>query len=148
MLGLAVSARGDVVGQHREVVHPEQCFHAASAVRYRGHDESKTHVLISGTRRGLTVKEIIDLRSRSAIEADIGHMKTDGRLSRCPLKGTTRDALRGPQCLRRQYPKDTGSPPGLACLHYRSAIDRQYHPKPPLSDRRCSAKTLRVNDLG
>ena len=60
---------------------------------YRGHDEGKTHVLISGTRRGLTVKEIIDLRRRSAIEAEIGHMKTDGRLSRCPLKGTIGDAV-------------------------------------------------------
>jgi IS5 family transposase len=60
---------------------------------YRGHDEGKTRVLISGTRRGLTAKEIIDLRRRSAIEAEIGHMKTDGRLSRCPLKGTIGDAI-------------------------------------------------------
>jgi IS5 family transposase len=60
---------------------------------YRGHDESKTRVLISGTRRGLTAKEIIDLRRRSAIEAEIGHMKTDGRLSRCSLKGAVGDAV-------------------------------------------------------
>ena len=60
---------------------------------YRGHDEGNTRVLISGTRRGLTAKEIIDLRRRSAIEAEIGHMKTDGRLSRCPLKGTIGDAV-------------------------------------------------------
>jgi len=60
---------------------------------YRGHDEGKTRVLISGTRRGLTAKEITDLRRRSAIEAEIGHMKTDGRLSRCPLKGTIGDAV-------------------------------------------------------
>lgn len=60
---------------------------------YRGHDEGKTRVLISGTRRGLSAKEIIDLRRRSAIEAEIGHMKTDGRLSRCPLKGTIGDAV-------------------------------------------------------
>ena len=32
-------------------------------------------------------------RRRSAIEAEIGHMKTDGRLTRCPLKGTTGDAI-------------------------------------------------------
>jgi len=50
-------------------------------------------VLISGTRRGLTPKLIADLRRRSAIEAEIGHMKTDGRLSRCPLKGPIGDAL-------------------------------------------------------
>jgi IS5 family transposase len=60
---------------------------------YRGHDEGKTRVLISGTRRGLTAKEIIDLRRRCAIEAEIGHMKTDGRLTRCPLKGTVGDAI-------------------------------------------------------
>ena len=60
---------------------------------YRGHGEEKTRVLISGTRRGMTPKLIADLRRRSAIEAEIGHMKTDGRLSRCPLKGTVGDAL-------------------------------------------------------
>lgn len=60
---------------------------------YRGHDEGKTRVLISGTRRGLTAKEITDLRRRSAIEAEIGHMKTDGRLSRCHLKGAIGDAI-------------------------------------------------------
>jgi hypothetical protein len=55
---------------------------------YRGHGVEATRVLISGTRRGLTPKLISDLRRRSAIEAEIGHMKTDGRLARCPLKGT------------------------------------------------------------
>jgi IS5 family transposase len=60
---------------------------------YRGHGEEKTRVLISGTRRGLTPKLIADLRRRSAIEAEIGHMKTDGRLSKSPLKGTLGDAL-------------------------------------------------------
>ncbi|CAM8664247.1 Transposase, IS4-like [Paracoccaceae bacterium] len=72
----------------------DQCPDLAVVDRgYRGHDEGKTRVLISGTRRGLTAKEIIDLRRRSAIEAEIGHMKTDGRLSRCPLKGTIGDAV-------------------------------------------------------
>ena len=60
---------------------------------YRGHGETQTRVLISGTRRGLTPELVADLRRRSAIEAEIGHMKTDGRLSRCPLKGTLGDAL-------------------------------------------------------
>ena len=72
----------------------DQCPDLAVVDRgYRGHDEGKTRVLISGTRRGLTAKEVIDLRRRSAIEAEIGHMKTDGRLSRCPLKGTIGDAV-------------------------------------------------------
>ena len=65
---------------------------------YRGHGIEATRVLISGTRRGLTPKLIADLRRRSAIEAEIGHMKTDGRLSRCPLKGTIGDALFATLC--------------------------------------------------
>ena len=60
---------------------------------YRGHDVEATHVLISGTRRGLTLKLISDLRRRSVIEVETGHMKTDGRLSRCPLKGSSGDTL-------------------------------------------------------
>jgi IS5 family transposase len=60
---------------------------------YRGHGVLKTRVLISGTRRGLTPNLIAALRRRSAIEAEIGHMKTDGRLSRSSLKGTLGDAL-------------------------------------------------------
>ena len=60
---------------------------------YRGHGVSGTQVLISGTRRGLTPALKRLLRRRSAIEPEIGHMKTDGRLSRCPLKGTAGDAI-------------------------------------------------------
>ena len=60
---------------------------------YRGHGVEATRVLISGTRRGLTPKLIADLRRRSAIEPEIGHMKTDGRLARCPLKGVIGDAI-------------------------------------------------------
>ncbi len=60
---------------------------------YRGHAETRTRVLISGTRRGLTPILIADLRRRSAIEPEIGHMKTDGRLTRCTLKGTIGTAL-------------------------------------------------------
>jgi IS5 family transposase len=60
---------------------------------YRGHGVETTRVLISGTRRGLTPKLKALLRRRSAIEPEIGHMKTDGRLARCPLKGTAGDAI-------------------------------------------------------
>jgi hypothetical protein len=55
--------------------------------------KGKTSVLIIGTRQRLTAKEIIALRRQSAIEVDIGHMKTDGRLSRSTLKGTIGDAV-------------------------------------------------------
>jgi len=60
---------------------------------YRGHGVEDPRVLISGTRRGLTPALSKALRRRSSIEPEIGHMKTDGRLSRCFLKGTIGDAL-------------------------------------------------------
>jgi transposase, IS5 family len=60
---------------------------------YRGHGVETTRVLISGTRRGLTPILAKLLRRRSAIEPEIGHMKTDGRLARCPLKGAAGDAI-------------------------------------------------------
>lgn len=60
---------------------------------YRGHGVEATRVLISGTRKGMTPKLTKLLRRRSAIEPEIGHMKTDGRLTRSTLKGTTGDAL-------------------------------------------------------
>jgi IS5 family transposase len=50
-------------------------------------------VLISGAKRGLTPALKKLLRRRSAIEPEIGHMKTDGRLARCPLKGLRGDAI-------------------------------------------------------
>ncbi len=60
---------------------------------YRGHGVETVKVFISGARRGVTRTIAKLLRRRSAIEPMIGHMKTDGRLTRCPLKGTTGDAL-------------------------------------------------------
>ena len=60
---------------------------------YRSQGVDRTQVLISGQRRGLTPALKALLRRRSAIEPEIGHMKTDGRLSRCPLKGTAGDAI-------------------------------------------------------
>ena len=60
---------------------------------YRGHGAEGTQVLISGTRRGLTPALAKALRRRSSIEPEIGHMKTDGRLARCGLKGPLGDAI-------------------------------------------------------
>jgi len=60
---------------------------------YRGHGVETVKVFISGARRGVTRTIAKLLRRRSAIEPMIGHMKTDGRLTRCPLKGTIGDAL-------------------------------------------------------
>ena len=60
---------------------------------YRGHGVERTQVLISGQRRGLTPTLKTLLRRRCAIEPETSHMKTDGRLSRCPLKGIAGDAI-------------------------------------------------------
>ena len=60
---------------------------------YRGHGVETTRVLISGTRKGVTPALAKLLRRRSAIEPEIGHMKSDGRLARCTLKGTIGDAI-------------------------------------------------------
>ena len=60
---------------------------------YRGHGVEKTQVLISGSKRGLTPALKKLLGRRSAIEPEIGHMKSDGRLARCPLKGLRGDAI-------------------------------------------------------
>ena len=68
---------------------------------YRGHGVAHTKVLISGTRRGLTPVLKRLQRRRSAIEPEIGHMKTDGRLPRCPLKGTVGDAIFAVLCVAR-----------------------------------------------
>jgi IS5 family transposase len=61
---------------------------------YRSHGVAPaTAACISGQRRGMTRALKRALRRRSAIEPTIGHMKTDGRLSRSLLKGTLGDAL-------------------------------------------------------
>jgi IS5 family transposase len=60
---------------------------------YRGHGVKGTRVLVSGTRRGLTPTLARLLKRRSAIEPEIGHMKSDGRLARCGLTGPLGDAI-------------------------------------------------------
>jgi IS5 family transposase len=55
---------------------------------YRGHKtENPRRVFISGQKRGVFGVIKRELRRRSAIEPVIGHMKTDGHLGRCHLKG-------------------------------------------------------------
>ena len=53
---------------------------------YRGHGVENVKVFLSGARRGVTRTIAKLLRRRSAIEPMIGHMKNDGRLTRCPLR--------------------------------------------------------------
>ncbi len=60
---------------------------------YRGHDAPNPHrIFISGQKRGVFGAIKRELRRRSAIEPVIGHMKAEGHLGRCFLKGTAGDA--------------------------------------------------------
>src|SRR6187397_2464209 len=60
---------------------------------YRGHNTTNPRrVFISGQKRGVFGAIKRELRRRSAIEAVIGHMKNDGHLGRCYLKGRDGDA--------------------------------------------------------
>ena len=60
---------------------------------YRGHDaQSPRRVFISGQKRGVFGVIKRELRRRSAIEPVIGHLKAEGHLGRCFLKGRAGDA--------------------------------------------------------
>ncbi|MHC2753262.1 hypothetical protein ACVIWV_008716 [Bradyrhizobium diazoefficiens] len=60
---------------------------------YRGHDtQNPRRVFISGQKRGVFGVIKRELRRRSAIEPIIGHMKNEGHLGRCYLKGRAGDA--------------------------------------------------------
>lgn len=60
---------------------------------YRGHDtQNPRRVFISGQKRGVFGVIKRELRRRSAIGPIIGHMKNEGHLGRCYLKGRAGDA--------------------------------------------------------
>jgi transposase, IS5 family len=60
---------------------------------YRGHDaQNPRRVFISGQKRGVFGVIKRELRRRSAIEPVIGHLKAEGHLGRCYLKGRAGDA--------------------------------------------------------
>ncbi|XIA67456.1 IS5 family transposase [Bradyrhizobium sp. TZ2] len=60
---------------------------------YRGHDaQNPRRVFISGQKRGVFGIIKRELRRRSAIEPVIGHLKSEGHLGRCYLKGRAGDA--------------------------------------------------------
>ena len=83
----------DTIGQAEQVcgVEPQRVYVDRG---YRGHDyEGDAMVMISGQKRGLTTQMKRELKRRSAIEATIGHMKTDGRLDRNFLNGKDGDAI-------------------------------------------------------
>ena len=60
---------------------------------YRGHHvENPPRIFISDQKRGVFGVIKCELRRRSAIEAAIGHLKTEGHLGRCHPKGRAVDA--------------------------------------------------------
>jgi IS5 family transposase len=60
---------------------------------YRGHNaKNPRRVFISGQKRGVFAAIKRQLKRRSAIEPTIGHMKSEGHLGRCYLKGRAGDA--------------------------------------------------------
>ena len=73
-----------LTGREIERVNPDKS--------YRGHDAPKPlRVFLSGQKCGVHGQIKRELRRRSAIEAVIGHMKTDGHLGRNFLHGSNGD---------------------------------------------------------
>ena len=54
---------------------------------YRGHDVTETVVNLSTAKKDIPSKLRKDLDQRTVVEAMIGHMKNEGRLNKCTLKG-------------------------------------------------------------
>lgn len=73
-------------------IQPKQCFLDKG---YRGVEaKDGTTLYRSGQKRGVKTKTMkAALKRRSAIEPEIGHMKQDGKLGRCYLKGSDGDAV-------------------------------------------------------
>jgi len=65
---------------------------------YRGHGMSTIKVWITGMRKGVTSWLKKQIYRRQATEPRIGHMKSDGRLSRNFLKGKLGDQLNAILC--------------------------------------------------
>ena len=65
---------------------------------YKGAELEGIRILRSGQKRGSSRTLHAMIKRRSAIEPTIGHMKTDGRLARNPLKGALGDALHAVLC--------------------------------------------------
>ncbi len=71
-------------------VKPERCYVDRG---YRGHGVTKTQVFLSGQRRNVTPTIKREMKRRSAIEAVIGHQKTEGRLGWNRLRGVLGDQI-------------------------------------------------------
>jgi IS5 family transposase len=65
---------------------------------YRGHGVTDCNVFISGQRRGITAAIKKQMKRRQAIEPYIGHLKNEGKLGLCRLKGVTGDQINAILC--------------------------------------------------
>ena len=71
-------------------VKPERCYVDRG---YRGHGVTDTQVFLSGQRRKVTPTIKREMKRRSAIEAIIGHQKTEGQLGWNRLRGVLGDQI-------------------------------------------------------
>lgn len=71
-------------------IRPDRCYVDRG---YRGHGVTDTTVFLSGQRRNVTPTIKKELKRRSAIEAVIGHEKTEGRLDWNQLRGLLGDKV-------------------------------------------------------
>ena len=60
---------------------------------YKGHGIEEAQVFINGQRKGVTKIIKKQMKRRQAIEPHIGHMKNEGKLALCRLKGVAGDAI-------------------------------------------------------
>ena len=67
---------------------------------YRGVDAGNpdVHIVHRGKSKRISSKDRKQLKRRQAIEPIIGHLKSDRRMDRCPLKGEQGDRLHAVLC--------------------------------------------------
>ena len=82
--------------QQTETITSETIKTVAVDLGYRAKHDTDAEVIHRGKK--LSKRQKKRLRRRSMLEAMIGHMKTDGLLDRCHLKGTLGDALHAILC--------------------------------------------------
>ena len=86
---------GDML-QQTETITGVKVKTAAVDLGYRGKHKTEAKIIHRGHK--LSKREKKRLRRRSMKEAMIGHMKNDGLLDRCHLKGKQGDAVRALLC--------------------------------------------------
>jgi len=86
----------DDIIQQAETISAVSAKTVAVDLGYRGKHDTEAAIIHRGKK--LSKRQKKRLRRRSALEATIGHMKVDGLLDRCHLKGTFGDAVHAILC--------------------------------------------------